>query len=48
MLIGFKKKILARLEGGNRVRRTGQYVVEGPTDNAVQKLFLEAYITHRR
>jgi hypothetical protein len=27
--IGFKKKILARLEGGIRVRRTGQYVVEG-------------------
>jgi hypothetical protein len=26
--IGFKKKILARLEGGIRVRRTGQYVVE--------------------
>jgi hypothetical protein len=27
--IGFKKKILARLEGGIRVRRAGQYAVEG-------------------
>jgi ATP-dependent Clp protease ATP-binding subunit ClpX len=27
--IGFKKKILARIELGIRVRRTGQYVVEG-------------------
>jgi hypothetical protein len=27
--IGFKKKILARLEGVIRVRRMGQYVVEG-------------------
>jgi hypothetical protein len=26
--IDFKKMILARLEGGIRVRRTGQYVVE--------------------
>jgi hypothetical protein len=41
--IGFQIKILARPEGGIRVRRTDKYVVEIPTDNAVQNLYLEAY-----
>jgi uncharacterized protein (DUF433 family) len=41
--IDFKKKILARLEGGIRVRRTASKSWRVPTDNAVQNPFLEVY-----